>query len=74
MRAQLAPFPYDLIRRELRRYPNAEVLWCQEEPMNMGGYTHVVPRFDTCLRAEHRPSDGRWVNYIAKKMNLQIVS
>lgn len=42
--------------------------------MNMGGYTHVVPRFDTCLRAEQRPSDGRWVNNIAKKLHLQIVS
>lgn len=31
---QLAPFPYDLIMREVRRYPNAEVgpprLHCQQ--------------------------------------------
>ena len=26
---QLAPFPFDLVRREMYRYPNAEVLWCQ---------------------------------------------
>ncbi len=26
---QLAPFPYDLIMRELRRYPNAEIVWAQ---------------------------------------------
>ena len=25
---QLAPFPFDLVMRELRRYPNAEVMWC----------------------------------------------
>ncbi len=24
---QLAPFPFDLVMRELRRYPNAEVMW-----------------------------------------------
>ena len=24
---QLAPFPFDLVMRELRRYPNAEILW-----------------------------------------------
>lgn len=24
---QLAPFPFDLVMRELRRYPNADVLW-----------------------------------------------
>lgn len=56
---QLAPFPFDLVCRELRRYPNADVLWCQEEPMNMGAYFHVQPRLDTCLRAEGRKTDGR---------------
>ena len=25
---QLAPFPFDLINRELKRYPNADVMWC----------------------------------------------
>jgi hypothetical protein len=27
--SQIAPFPFDLILRELRRYPNAEVMWAQ---------------------------------------------
>lgn len=51
---QLCPFPFDLVQRELRRYPNAEFLWCQEEPMNMGGYTHICPRLETCMRNEDR--------------------
>ncbi|KAL0048536.1 hypothetical protein WJX82_005284 [Trebouxia sp. C0006] len=51
---QLVPFPFDLVARELRRYPNAEFLWCQEEPMNMGGYTHICPRLETCMRNEDR--------------------
>jgi hypothetical protein len=38
---QLMPFPFDLVCRELHRYPNAELVWCQEEPMNMGAYFHV---------------------------------
>ena len=25
---QLAPFPFDLVMREMRRYPEAEVMWC----------------------------------------------
>jgi 2-oxoglutarate dehydrogenase E1 component len=29
------------VRAAPRRYPNAELLWCQEEPMNMGAYYHV---------------------------------
>eukprot|EP00249_Psilotum_nudum_P024731 c29278_g1_i4 orf=531-3692(-) len=48
---QLCPFPYDLVQRELKRYPNAEVVWCQEEPMNMGAYSYVVLRLATAVRA-----------------------
>jgi len=48
---QLAPFPFDLVLRELRRYPAAERAWLQEEPKNMGAYLHVLPRFNACERA-----------------------
>ncbi|KAI3900999.1 hypothetical protein MKW92_052531 [Papaver armeniacum] len=48
---QLCPFPYDLIQRELKRYPNAEIVWCQEEPMNMGAYNYIAPRLWTAMRA-----------------------
>ncbi|KAG9453641.1 hypothetical protein H6P81_006545 [Aristolochia fimbriata] len=53
---QLCPFPYDLIQRELKRYPNAEVVWCQEEPMNMGGYTYISPRLCTAMKTLGRGS------------------
>uniref|UniRef100_A0A7S0YTI5 2-oxoglutarate dehydrogenase, mitochondrial n=1 Tax=Polytomella parva TaxID=51329 RepID=A0A7S0YTI5_9CHLO len=56
---QLAPFPFDLVLREIRRYPNAEIVWSQEEHMNMGAYSHVLPRFETCLRAAGKPTTGR---------------
>ncbi|XP_008794897.1 2-oxoglutarate dehydrogenase, mitochondrial-like [Phoenix dactylifera] len=48
---QLCPFPYDLMQRELKRYPNAEIVWCQEEPMNMGAYNYIAPRLYTAMRA-----------------------
>ncbi|KAJ7956097.1 putative 2-oxoglutarate dehydrogenase [Quillaja saponaria] len=51
---QLCPFPYDLVQRELKRYPNAEVVWCQEEPMNMGGYSYILPRLLTAMKAVDR--------------------
>lgn len=51
---QVAPFPFDLVSRELRRYPNAEIMWAQEEPLNQGAYTHVAPRLKTCMQAEGR--------------------
>ncbi|KAL3521051.1 hypothetical protein ACH5RR_019200 [Cinchona calisaya] len=48
---QLCPFPYDLVQRELKRYPNAEIVWCQEEPMNMGAYNYVALRLATAMKA-----------------------
>ncbi|XP_031485503.1 uncharacterized protein LOC116254317 [Nymphaea colorata] len=48
---QLCPFPYDLIQRELKRYPKAEIVWCQEEPMNMGAYHYITPRLTTAMKA-----------------------
>ncbi|KAJ6317611.1 hypothetical protein OIU76_013203 [Salix suchowensis] len=48
---QLCPFPYDLIQRELKRYPSAEVVWCQEEPMNMGAYSYIAPRLSNAMKA-----------------------
>eukprot|EP01018_Ginkgo_biloba_P020668 Gb_03660 [translate_table: standard] len=47
---QLCPFPYDLVQRELKRYPNAEIVWCQEEPMNMGAYHYITPRILTAMK------------------------
>lgn len=38
---QLYPFPEKQIEALLQKYLPEEVLWCQEEPMNMGAATHV---------------------------------
>ena len=41
---QLYPFPDDLITEALGRLTNLrEVIWCQEEPMNMGAWSFVFP-------------------------------
>ncbi|CAN6561939.1 unnamed protein product [Malus baccata var. baccata] len=48
---QLCPFPYDLIQRELKRYLNAEIVWCQEEPMNMGACSYVAPRLSVAMKS-----------------------
>lgn len=48
---QLSPFPYDLILSAILKYPNAQdLVWCQEEPKNMGAWSYIKPRFDTTLR------------------------
>lgn len=30
---------------------DAEIVWCQEEPMNMGGYSYIAPRLCTAMKA-----------------------
>ena len=35
------PFPTALLKAELKKYPNAEIIWCQEEPKNMGAWFFV---------------------------------
>lgn len=42
---QLYPFHGDKISEVASRYPNASKwVWCQEEPLNMGGWTFIGPR------------------------------
>jgi len=38
---QFYPWPLKSLTNELKRFVNAEVVWCQEEPKNMGGWTFV---------------------------------
>jgi 2-oxoglutarate dehydrogenase E1 component len=40
---QLYPFPARPLAHELARFRNADVVWCQEEPKNMGSWTFVEP-------------------------------
>ncbi|CAK0775709.1 subunit of E1(0) component of 2-oxoglutarate dehydrogenase [uncultured Gammaproteobacteria bacterium] len=46
---QVYPFPRTLIREELHKYPNADVMWCQEEPANMGAWFFVDRRIESIL-------------------------
>jgi 2-oxoglutarate dehydrogenase E1 component len=46
---QLYPWPKETLARELAKYKNAEVVWCQEEPANMGSWTFVDRRLEYAL-------------------------
>ncbi|MGB9142231.1 MAG: 2-oxoglutarate dehydrogenase E1 component [Aestuariivirga sp.] len=46
---QLYPWPHKALIQELSRFKNAEFVWCQEEPMNMGAWTYVQPNIDRVL-------------------------
>ena len=48
---QLSPFPLDALREAVDHYPNAEFVWCQEEPRNMGAWTFVRDKIEQALEA-----------------------
>ncbi len=50
---QLYPWPIKSMMHELGRFPNAELVWCQEEPKNMGGYTFAEPWLEVTLEKMH---------------------
>ncbi|MCW5964389.1 MAG: multifunctional oxoglutarate decarboxylase/oxoglutarate dehydrogenase thiamine pyrophosphate-binding subunit/dihydrolipoyllysine-residue succinyltransferase subunit [Bryobacterales bacterium] len=60
---QIHPFPESQIRDVIHRYPlNAEVVWVQEEPRNMGAWRFVQERLDPMLA-----DSGRQVYYVGRK-------
>jgi len=52
---QLYPFPADEVAAELARHkPDADLVWVQEEPVNMGAWTYVRSGFADRLGREPR--------------------
>jgi len=47
---QLYPFPALSLTRELARFKNAEMVWCQEEPKNQGAWSFVEPNIEWTLK------------------------
>eukprot|EP00040_Diaphanoeca_grandis_P031053 m.184966 g.184966 ORF g.184966 m.184966 type:complete len:993 (-) comp32214_c3_seq1:110-3088(-) len=60
---QISPFPFDLVNKHAANFPNAEIVWCQEEPKNQGCWSYVRPRIETSLQNEDR---GR-PRYVGRK-------
>ncbi len=56
---QLYPVPMKALIQELSRFKGAEVVWCQEEPRNMGGWHFIEPYIEWVLNqvggTERRP-------------------
>ena len=46
---QIYPFPYEIFKDELINYKEAEILWVQEEPKNMGAWGFVRSRIESVM-------------------------
>ena len=57
---QLYPFPAMSAVKELERFTQAEMVWCQEEPKNQGAWSFIEPNIEWCLTrigAKHQRPD-----------------
>jgi len=58
---QLYPFPRTLLAAELNKYGKAaDVVWCQEEPMNQGAWYQIRHHLQACL------ADGQNLHYAGR--------
>jgi len=62
---QLYPFPVMSLPKVLAEYPKAEVVWCQEEPENMGAWSFVDRKIEDVLTGMGRTQRPRYVGRIA---------
>ncbi len=61
---QLYPFPLKALVTELGRFKNAEIVWCQEEPKNMGAWSFVEPYLEWVYNQLGRK--GQWPRYMGR--------
>ena len=58
----------DLVKAEMLKYPNASLVWVQEEPKNMGAWSYSRPRFEATLKKE---GSGRIIKWALWDSSLQ---
>jgi 2-oxoglutarate dehydrogenase E1 component len=63
---QLYPFPAQELANEIKKYKNAEIIWCQEEPKNMGAWKFVDDLIEeVLLENKHKNSRAKYVGRVA---------
>jgi 2-oxoglutarate dehydrogenase E1 component len=82
---QIYPFPYDVFSKEFKRFVECEIIWCQEEPKNMGAYGFVKRRIESVMkeinmkqekllyigrRASASPATGVFDRHLANQKNI----
>jgi 2-oxoglutarate dehydrogenase E1 component len=53
---QLYPVPLKALVQELGRFKKAEIVWCQEEPRNMGAWHFIEPYLEWVLNQVNAPN------------------
>ena len=62
---QLYPFPYKTLEEEIKKFPDCEIVWCQEEPKNMGAWGFIRSRIEDVLK--NIRSHQSYIPFIGRK-------
>jgi 2-oxoglutarate dehydrogenase E1 component len=63
---QLYPFLEQELAVELKKYPQAQIVWCQEEPKNMGAWLYITePLEKTLANIKHITLRPQYVGRVA---------
>lgn len=63
---QFYPYPDDALQTELSRFKSAEMVWCQEEPKNMGAWSFIDPFVEeTLLKIKAKHTRARYIGRAA---------
>ena len=59
---QYYPFPKEQLAIELNKYQGVEIVWCQEEPKNMGAWYYINDKIEDCLSSiEHKTCRAKYI-------------
>ena len=61
---QFYPFPAHSLMKELQRFKSADMVWCQEEPKNMGAWFFMDPNLEWTL--DHIGAKHKRARYVGR--------
>jgi len=81
---QLYPFPYEALKQGIKDFSHCEMIWCQEEPKNMGAWQFIENRLKSVFhiigskselyfigrRAAASPATGVFDRHLSNQKNI----
>ena len=69
---QFYPFPAQAMAKELGRFKQAEIVWCQEEPKNQGAWSFVEPNLEWVL--ERIGAETKRARYVGRNAAASVAT